>query len=243
MLFSIITPCFNSEKTIKRTLESVLNQSYQDFEYIIIDGKSKDRTIEIVNSYKEAFAGKMRIISEPDAGIYDAMNKGIKLAQGKIVGIVNSDDYYEPECLNDIAAIYNPEEKYQILYGMMRIVDDNGDELTILFNHHRNMEVEMINHPASFVTKELYNKFGLYDTRYRSAADFDFMLRMSKEESVKFVPIHKIVTNFTRGGMSGTYTGIQEDNDVRYINGLVSRKKYILTKSKNALKYLLGVQQ
>ncbi|WP_051555473.1 glycosyltransferase family 2 protein [Anaerovibrio lipolyticus] len=240
MLFSIITPCYNSEKTIARTLNSVLNQTFKDFEYIIIDGGSTDKTLDIINGYRNKFKNNLTVISEPDEGIYDAMNKGIRMAKGNIVGIVNSDDYYEPKCLKVIADHYDAQKPLQIIYGMMRVVNERQEELAIRFNHHRNMEKEIINHPASFVTKKLYEKCGCYDIRYKSAADFDFMLKMIKKD-VYFTPVYEIVTNFTRGGMSGTYIGVQEDNEVRYNNGLVGRKKYLLTKWKNTLKYVLGV--
>ena len=100
--FSIITVCFNSEKTIQRTLQSVLDQTYENYEYIIVDGASTDRTIDIVRSFMPLFNGKMRVISEPDQGIYDAMNKGIRNAKGTLIGMVNSDDYYEPDALENI---------------------------------------------------------------------------------------------------------------------------------------------
>ena len=241
MMFSIITPCFNSEKTIERTLESVLKQTCQDYEYIIIDGASTDKTLDIINSYKSKFNGKMHVVTEPDNGIYDAMNKGIKLAQGKIVGIVNSDDFYEKTCLENVLKKYDVNVLYQIIYGMMRTVNEEGKELAIKFNHHRNMQTEMINHPACFVTKALYDKYGYYNTQYKSAADFDFMLRMLNQKEVKFIPDYHIYTNFTYGGMSGSYIGIQEDNEVRFNNAIIGRKKYILTKTKNTIKHYLGV--
>lgn len=241
MLFSIITPCFNSEKTIRRTLESVLSQTCGEYEYIIIDGASTDNTLNIIDSYRSRFGNKLRVISEPDNGIYDAMNKGIKASQGRIIGIVNSDDFYEKNCLESVKNSYDTKYPYQIIYGMMRTVNTQGEELGLTFNHHRNMKNVMINHPACFITKALYDKYGCYDLQCKSAADFDFMLRMYKTEEIQFVPNYNILTNFTRGGMSGTYTGIQEDNDVRYKNGIISTKKYILTKAKNALKHYLGV--
>ena len=109
--FTIITPCFNSEKTIEKTLQSVLNQTYQNFEYIIIDGGSTDDTLSIIESYKEKFAEKLTVVSEKDNGIYDAMNKGIQLAKGELVGIVNSDDFYETDALENIVNEYQ-NEKY-----------------------------------------------------------------------------------------------------------------------------------
>ena len=93
MLFSIITVCFNSEKTIEQTIKSVLEQSFQNYEYIIVDGASKDCTVDIIRRYEPMFKGKLKWISEPDNGIYDAMNKGIGMARGELIGIINSDDY------------------------------------------------------------------------------------------------------------------------------------------------------
>lgn len=241
MLFSVITPCFNSEETIARTLESVLAQTCKDYEYIIVDGASTDSTLKIIDSYKSKFGDKLTVISEPDHGIYDAMNKGIHAAQGEIIGIVNSDDFYEKDCLEYVKQKYDPKIPYQILYGIMRVVDLQGDELGIHFNHHRNMKAEMINHPASFVTKALYEKYGCYDVKYKSAADFDFMLKMSGLTNVEFVPVYHILTNFMNGGMSGSYIGTQEDNEVRYKHGIVGKKKYLLTKTKNTIKHYLGV--
>ena len=99
MKVSIITPCLNSETTIRDTIESVIRQSYQNMEYIIVDGGSTDRTVEIIEEYMDVFAGRLRYISEKDNGIYDAMNKGIQRASGSVIGIINSDDWYEPEAV------------------------------------------------------------------------------------------------------------------------------------------------
>ena len=102
MKFSIITICFNSEKTIERTIKSVLAQTCRDYEYIIVDGASKDSTLDIVKRYEPMFEGRMKWKSEPDKGIYNAMNKGIKRASGDIIGIVNSDDWLEPDALENV---------------------------------------------------------------------------------------------------------------------------------------------
>lgn len=134
MLFSIITVCFNSEKTIERTIKSVLGQKFKDFEYLIIDGDSKDRTMEIVRQYEPLFEGKMKWISEQDHGIYDAMNKGIEMASGELIGIVNSDDYYEQDALEQIAKAY-PGGEYCVIYGMLRKVI-NGKEVMVYLKNH-----------------------------------------------------------------------------------------------------------
>lgn len=116
--FSIITVCFNSEETIERTIISVLSQSYQNFEYIIVDGASTDGTLGIVEKYVEKYPDKIKLISEKDDGIYDAMNKGIRVASGDLIGIVNSDDYYETDALENISETYDGE-KYEIVYGII----------------------------------------------------------------------------------------------------------------------------
>ena len=118
-LVSIITPCYNSEKTIEKTIKSVLGQTYKNIEYIIVDGGSSDSTIDIVKKYEMLFEGRMKVISEKDDGIYDAMNKGILNATGKLIGIVNSDDYYEADAVETV--VKNMEEdEYQVLYGLLR---------------------------------------------------------------------------------------------------------------------------
>ncbi len=241
VMFSIITPCFNSEKTIKRTLESVLNQTCQDYEYIIIDGGSTDKTLNIIKSYKPFFKEKLKVVSEKDDGIYDAMNKGIYRAQGEIIGIINSDDYYENNALENILQYYDKKKKYQILYGMMRIINAEEQELSIVFYHHRNLNNQIINHPSSFVTSKLYKELGTYNTDYKSVSDYDFMLKMAQNEKVVFTPVYNIIANFTKGGISGSYIGIQETNSVKYKYKLISGRNYWLTRVKNFMKYIMKV--
>lgn len=242
MKFSIITPCYNSEKTIARTLECICSQTYTDFEYIVIDGASKDRTLEIVESYRSRLGDKLTVISEPDNGIYDAMNKGIALATGDLVGIVNSDDFYEPDCLEIIASAYDPASgPYQILYGGMRILSETGAMCAEVFYHHDFLRQQMINHPASFVTKALYDRFGAYDTQYKSAADLDFFLKMQQNPIVKFRPIVKVLTNFTKGGMSGSYTGTKETICIQRKYGIIGKKSYLANRAKIWIKKLLDV--
>jgi glycosyltransferase involved in cell wall biosynthesis len=157
MLFTIITVCYNSEKTIERTIQSVLHQTCQNYEYIIVDGASTDGTMNIVRKYEPLFQGKLKCISEPDQGIYDAMNKGIHEADGKLIGIVNSDDYYEPDALEIIQRTYCGE-KYQVLYGLLRTVQ-NGKEVMVYLKNHENLERDMIAHPSCFITKATYEEF------------------------------------------------------------------------------------
>ncbi len=222
---SIITPCFNSEATIERTIKSVLGQTYENLEYLIIDGGSTDRTLELAVKYEPLFGGRMRIISEPDDGIYDAMNKGIKNASGELIGIINSDDYYEPDTVENVISAMSDQE-YQILYGMMRIVS-GGVETKVTMPKHENLSEEMIAHPTCFVTKKVYTDFGMFDTRYRSCADHDFMLRMREHPEVSFVPVYKILASFTEGaGMSARGSSMMEAFGMLKAHGIISERQY-----------------
>ncbi|MBE6748166.1 MAG: glycosyltransferase [Ruminococcaceae bacterium] len=228
ILISIITPCFNSEKTIERTLESVLNQTYQNYEYIIVDGKSTDNTLSIIEKYKEKFGDKLQVVSEKDSGIYDAMNKGINLATGELIGIVNSDDFYELDALENIVKEYN-NEKYAVFYGMMRTIENNKESSIVIYNHEF-VKKKMITHPTCFVTKKLYSDLGAYSLEYKSSSDYDFMLRVSQNKEVVFKPIYKVVSNFELGGISSTVVGEKESLEILKKYNIISTKKYYFKK-------------
>ncbi len=180
MKISIITICYNSEKTIKDTIESVLSQTYPDVEYIIIDGRSKDGTLDIVKKYSSQIA---EIISEPDKGIYDAMNKGIKKATGEIIGIINSDDFY---CNKDIiATVVNQFKKTGVdaCYGNIQYIDRDNIEKKVRFwraGEYRKEKLRsgwIMPHPAFFVKRSVYEKYGLFNLDFKIAADYELMLR------------------------------------------------------------------
>ena len=239
---SIITVCFNSEKTIERTIKSVLEQTYKNLEYIIVDGKSTDKTLEIVEKYRPLFKGRMKVISEPDQGIYDAMNKGICNASGELIGIINSDDYYETDTVENVVAAMKDED-YQILYGMLRVIKENEDTGVIVMPKHENLENEMLAHPTCFVTKKVYSDFGMYDIKYRSCADHDFMLRMRKHSEVVFIPVYKLLANFTEGtGMSAQESSILEALGMLAEHGIISKTRYRLMLMKNRCKKILGLK-
>lgn len=223
-LVSIITPCYNSEKTIEKTIKSVLGQTYKNIEYIIVDGGSSDSTIDIVKKYEMLFEGRMKVISEKDDGIYDAMNKGILNATGKLIGIVNSDDYYEADAVETV--VKNMEEdEYQVLYGLLRCTQQRKEVNVVLYNHNF-LHQQMITHPTCFISKKAYEDFGMYNCKYRSCADYELMLRWWKEERVKFKPIYKIISNFELGGMSSTDYATKEVAKLKLEYGLISKKTY-----------------
>ena len=224
MKVSIITVCYNSAATIRRTIESVLWQTYQDIEYGIVDGASKDETLQIIKEYQKLFGERMKLVSEPDKGIYDAMNKGIRLAGGGLLGILNSDDFYEPMAVEYMVNSMT-DDKYQILYGFMRSIRDNM-EFSIDRRSHKFLREGMINHPACFVTKAVYEDYGCFDLQYISAADYDFMLRMSRIDAVKFYPVDYLITNFSLGGMCSTGMAWLELLRLRKNYGIISEKEY-----------------
>jgi len=233
---SIITPSFNSEKTIERTIKSVLEQNYKNYEYIIIDGGSTDSTVDIIKKYTDLFEGRMKYVSEKDKGIYDAMNKGIKMAEGDLIGIINSDDYYETDCLKNVAQEYDAGRLYQILYGELRFINKAEEELEISLVHHRNMKERMIFHPSSFVSRSIYMDKFLYNTDYKYSSDLEFMLKAFQEPEIVFKPIYKVLSNFRMGGISFSNKALHETNVVKYKYGCITKKKYLFEELKLLVK-------
>lgn len=182
MKISVITATFNSGKTLRDTIESVLRQTYRDIEYIIVDGASRDDTLDIIREYEPRFGGRMRWISEPDRGIYDAMNKGIGMATGAVVGLLNSDDFYTDECVLERVAAEIMD--VDAVYGDIHYVDD-GD-LTKCVRYYSSKGFRrwkmrmgfMPAHPSFYCRRTVYTRFGLFDTDFRVAADFEQLLRL-----------------------------------------------------------------
>ena len=206
-IFTIITVCFNSAQTIGRTIKSVFEQTYQDYEYWIIDGGSTDGTLNIISSYDKKFEGKLFVISEPDTGIYNAMNKGIKYAHGEIIGLLNSDDWLENNALSSIAKyVINGKGVKSIFCGWVRFHYNRGKVNILRTNENRhrrcykNIEIG-VRHPATFVGRDIYKDIGLFDERFKIMADADFILRCT-EYNVPFVFVNDILTNMSDGGIS-----------------------------------------
>lgn len=197
---SIITVCRNSEKTIAQTIESVLNQTYDHVEYILIDGNSTDHTVDVIHSYEERFLQKGYSYfyqSEPDEGIYDAMNKGIKMASGQLVGLINSDDWYEPTAIEH-AVRYYQETPYDLFYADLRIVGEHGSFIKKSKNSSW-VTSRYWNHPTTFITKEIYN---LYQYKNKNIHDdWDLILRIRKA-GCKVCVDNTVLANFRRDGVS-----------------------------------------
>ncbi len=181
---SIITVTLNAEKYLVETIDSVLAQSYFDLEYIIVDGGSTDATLEIAARYQPLFTPRfkqgMRIVEEPGSSIYEAMNRGIAAAKGEIIGIINSDDCYAGDIVGDVARRMTG---YAMLHGKMRFIDSDG-RLLKTYTHKKGRLRRYLstpfNHPTMFVRRAAYERLGLYNPRYSTAADYDFMLRFDQ---------------------------------------------------------------
>lgn len=217
MKISIITVCYNSSATIEETLKSVQAQTYKDIEYIIIDGNSKDKTLDIVNQYKDIVS---ILVSESDKGLYDAMNKGIQLATGDYVGILNSDDtFYEPQTIEKVANFLkeNPldacigdivQHKNGKIIRKYSSKDWNPEKLKIGF---------MPPHPSIFFKRSLFNKYGVYTLGYKIAADYELIIRYFLKQNISFKYSNIITTSMAVGGESSSgyvsYKKITEEVD------------------------------
>ncbi|MFI3237852.1 MAG: glycosyltransferase family 2 protein [Lachnospiraceae bacterium] len=200
-VFSIITVSYQSEKTIKSTIESVLAQSYAHIEYLIIDGASKDETVAIAEGYRDAFEQKgytYRIVSEPDGGIYDAMNKGIRLATGDYIGIINSDDWYEADAVEKACACLQ-KEHCDISVGYIRMHKTDGTNFVKRAKLAKLQTSRNWNHPTMFVKAEVYKEHpflqkGIHD-------DYGFYLaRVKAGADIRIIP--QVLANFRMGGVS-----------------------------------------
>ena len=205
MKFSIITICFNSEAVIRKTIDAVLAQDYSgEVEYLIIAGASKDRTVEIAEEYKPKFTAKgysYIISSEPDKGIYDAMNKGIRKSTGDIIGIINSGDWYEPNALSVVAESYK-SNSFDMFYADINLVKADN---SVIVKHSKLDEIVSSrnwNHPTSFVTKATYNELGVFRCE-GIHDDFEFLLKVRKAGK-KIVVKNIVLANFMVGGCSNT---------------------------------------
>lgn len=195
---SIITVVYNGAKTIEKTIQSVLRQSYKHIEYIIVDGLSTDGTQKVIEKYKDSV---VCFISEKDNGIYDAMNKGIERATGEIIGIINSDDWYDEKAVEKIVDYFEQNE-VGLVYGEVAYVSQSKEVKFMPKVPLDKMWYRMtISHPSVFVKKNVYEKYGKFDTNYKLASDYDFLLRVYSRQ-VKFGYIDDVIAYFRLGGAS-----------------------------------------
>lgn len=217
-LISIVTVVYNGEKYLEETILSVINQTYNNVEYIIIDGGSTDSTLDIIKKYDDKID---YWVSEKDSGIYDAMNKGVRLCTGDIIGIINSDDWYESSAFNNVSGKYLLTKQNLLIHASMNII--KNEKLYYVSTPISNLQLlkkgMVLNHPTIFVSKEIYKEVGLFSVEYKIAADWDFILRCHIKK-INFVYIDSVLSNFRLGGVSSCTDRslIEEKHAIRTLN-------------------------
>lgn len=194
MKVSLITVTFNSGMTLRDTIQSVLSQSFPDIEYILVDGLSQDRTIKIVKEYEPLFQNRLKWVSEKDSGLYDAMNKGIRMGTGDIIGIINSDDFYfRNDVITKIVEAFN-DNNVQAIYGDVRFVNPNNLDRTVRYYSSKRFVPSLFRfgfmpaHPTFFTYRKYFDQFGYYKTNYKIAADYELLLR--------FLYVHRLKSKY-----------------------------------------------
>lgn len=207
MKVSIITSCFNRESTIGQTIESVLAQDYPDIEYLIIDGASCDNSLSVIKHYKNE-KRIAKILSEPDSGMYEAINKGIRLASGDIVGLLHSDDFfYNTHVISDIVRIFN-ETGADFVYGNGLYVDAEHTDRVVrnwVSGRYHRWKVRLgwlPLHPTVYIRREVMRRCGLYDESYKIASDSDFLVRYLYENNLHVEYLNKYFVKMRMGGLS-----------------------------------------
>lgn len=205
MMISIISATYNSESTIKDTIESVLRQSCLDYEYIIVDGCSKDGTMDIVEQYIPKFNGRMRYVSEPDKGIYDAMNKGFQMAMGDVLALINSDDFFcDDYALEKVIKRFKDNPEVDGVYADLYYVSqDNTDKIVrkwVTGTQRPFAKGWLPAHPTFYVKRNCYEKYGYFNLDYKLAADFELMLRFVERYHINLAYLPEPLVKMRLGG-------------------------------------------
>ena len=207
MKVSIITVTYNSGCTIADTLESVLRQTYLDIELVIVDGLSADNTMEVVRQYESRFGGRMKYVSEKDRGIYDAMNKGISMTTGDVVGILNSDDFFSAD--NVVERMVDAfTDDVDLVFGDVHFVRDSNLKKSVRYYSGRIFRPSMVRwgffppHPSLYVRRNVYEKYGYYKDEYKISADFEMIARLCYVHRLPYRYVHMDFVTMRMGGAS-----------------------------------------
>jgi len=215
MKISIITVVWNNKETIKDAIDSVLSQTYKNIEYIIVDGASSDGTVDIIKGYGDKIT---KFISEPDKGLYDAMNKGLSLATGDIVGILNSDDFYIDEFVIEKVVNEFKEKQVDSVYADLVFVKSENLEKTVRYYDSSKFNPEkfaygwMPAHPTFFVKREIYEKYGVFRTDLKIGADFDILARFLHTHKISYSYMQEVLVKMRLGGVSTSFSSIWINN-------------------------------
>lgn len=240
-MISIITATYNSAETINDTIKSVLCQTNKDFEYIIVDGGSTDETIDIVKSYESEFSGRLKWVSEKDKGIYDAMNKGIKMASGDIIGILDSDDYYTSDDILQTIADAFKCQNVDAIYGDIHFIKDGVPDKCVRYYSSRLFSPFWLRfgfmpaHPSFYCKREVFDKSGLYRLDYKIGSDYEMMVRLFRKHKISSRYVPKDFVTMRTGGASNSnlqsrLTLIKEDVKACRDNGIYTNELFICLK-------------
>ncbi|MHC4109877.1 MAG: glycosyltransferase family 2 protein [Planctomycetota bacterium] len=215
MTVSIITVCFNSAETIEDTIRSVLSQDYRDIEYIIVDGGSTDSTLDILTKYRTKLS---TCISEPDNGIYEAMNKGIKSSTGDIIATLNGDDVYTDQTIIGQIVEFMQSNSLDAAYGDLVYIDKySNDHITRFWKPGEYKKGAfsygwVLPHPTFFCRKNIFERFGYFNDKLQVAADFELMLRFVEKHQIKIGYLPKVIVKMRKGGRANVLRGIIRGN-------------------------------
>jgi glycosyltransferase involved in cell wall biosynthesis len=247
MRISIITVCYNRKNTIEKAMKSVFDQDYPDIEYIIVDGNSTDGTKEIIESYRDKIS---KYISEPDNGMYDAINKGLKLATGDVIGLMHSDDeFYDEKAVSRIVTRFKYDPSIEGVYGDGVYVSNDAQERMIrnriggAFSRQRIKSGWLPLHPTVYLKRKIFAKYGLYNVDFKIASDTEFLLRYLYKYKVKMSYINSYIVKMRMGGMSTNFKRafevLYEDYKIYKFHGLAPFLVVFLKKSIALKQYLV----
>lgn len=247
MRITIITVCYNRSTTIEKAIKSVLNQNYQNIEYIIIDGNSTDGTQKVIESYRDRLS---HYISEPDKGMYDAINKGLQLATGDVIGLMHSDDeFYDEKVISSIVKRFNFEQNIQGVYGDGIYVSNDTEERLIRNRIGGAFSLQKIRsgwlplHPTVYLKKATIDQYGLYNLDFKIASDTEFLLRYLYKYKIKMSYINTYIVKMKMGGMSTSmkraFEVLYEDYKIYKFHGLTAFLVVFLKKTNALRQYLV----
>lgn len=240
---SVITVCYNSEATIERTIKSVISQSYENIEYIIVDGKSTDNTHVVLDKYKDHIAVKL---SEEDSGIYDAMNKGISLSSGTYILFLNADDYFfSPKTIENMMSVISSDIVSDIFYGNVLMYDNNNSFAKIWspgLVSGKLLYSSTLPHPATIYKRNVFEVLGKYDDTYKIAADYEFYVRAFCY-GAKFRYLDQLVSVFSYGGVStsGNYKKLTHDERKKTLAKYFNYTQLLLLRIRVRIKKLFNI--
>ena len=221
MKFTIITPTFNNASTILRSIESLHSQTESNFEHIVVDNMSQDGTVEICKE----FSSKINIIQEKDSGIYDAINKGINISTGDVIGVLHANDLYNYDHVLFDVSKYFEQSKRDIVFGNVSYFKENDSRKTIRYFSSKNFKKYKLKfgfmppHTATFIKKKIFTNYGCYNTSYQIASDYELFVRTLLINDVNFFQINKTLVKMSLGGLStsGLYSWIQSTKEIKNI--------------------------